>query len=305
MPSKPNDVRCIESPSLNLGKCESDTGFCYTYTTEKYFFRGCIGDSIIANKTICNNPANCTSCWSNQCNSKPITLEKCYSDIYDKHHPFDVSKTNSIECPVSFESQGCYDMIDDMPKRKDCVSALSKDEKIKCKQNDMCEICHGNKCNRGTGSKRKCFSCYSKTDSDCIEPIISGPKWTRFRTCKYSTSSCIVAIDAEGHTQRGCVKNHSMIAVEYPGGADVCNTDFCNSRLYPMERLKCFHCNGSQECDQLSREHPELWTLKTEYCQRHLQDDSCISFIHRRGMFELVLFFFFADQQSLIDFCYR
>lgn len=235
--------------------------------------RGCVGDKIIPTLDKCSDPENCVFCsQSDDCNREQILPEKCYHGSYDKTHPYDLSASEPIDCPLAPIPLGCYDEMKSGVRVKGCLSSMSTEEIKACKSNPFCDTCHGDGCNNRTGLQRQCFKCNTEMSYECLEPT----QKTRVESCDGIKNLCIVGIDEDGVTHRGCVDDADMKALTIN---ETCKEDFCNGKMYPENRLKCIQCGNSEECDEITPENSDEWKLLIGICKNYKKNDECYSFL--------------------------
>lgn len=153
---------------------------------------------------------------------------------------------------------------------KGCHSDVTTDTQALCDDSSdiSCTKCTGNNCNnirkrRGT----KCMQC---SGLDCLTPGYPA------NTVSCPTGGCYVGIDANGITQKGCATNYQNsstcalnVDTEVSKTCLVCDNDFCNAIVYPLEnRLICMSCYGDQ-CNDVS--------IEEKYCEKYHPSEQCVS----------------------------
>lgn len=183
-----------------------------------------------------------------------MIIESCITcdseaDKFCKSKP---SKSYSRECPPASSKLGCYHFIDlaNATVSRGCMNNLTSDELIeKCNENGLhCKTCIGDNCNLRS-TFQFCYSCDSKRDENCIQ---IDEKLTNTTLCSDYTANCVTGIDYFGHTHRRCSVDDKTDETDFPHGFDVCTRSKCNKKLYPGDRLQCFQCYGTEDCDFMS-----------------------------------------------------
>lgn len=122
---------------------------------------------------------------------------------------------------------------------------------------------------------QKCYNCNSKDDPNCAR----GVETARTEVCKTFYSECTIGIDHEGYTIRGCsmdYKNLNGFSHRY----DNCVENNCNSNIYPDNRLKCYHCNGNENCNYMSPNSTDV-NLQPQPCGILSDYDQCFTYINK------------------------
>lgn len=195
-------------------------------------------------------------------------IEKCFSNIYEKHHEF---TPITVTCPLSLERLGCYHYENSNIIRKGCVSELTNDQRTECAKNgENCKICFGKQCNY-KNTFEKCASCDSSVDLNCISPDDSTP----LKQCHEYNDKCFTFTD--GFTvKRDCVENmNELNSKKCHSNNEQCkicfsssNGQICNDQ--PIEDV-CVHCDSHTESD--CERSPE--TLKEYFCSVKSSPDGC------------------------------
>lgn len=222
--------------------------------------------------------------------------EKCYVGPYNKTHPFNLTESQSIECPLSAFPRGCFDkgnFMNQPKKTKGCVSSLNRAQMQPIETfKYLFKVCHGDGCNNATGAPRQCYACNSKMDADCLQPNestqmescrsfdwLSQRELSRFSPGPIPIQSCIVGIDEDGHTHRKCAAETSINSLNFTNSFKTCKWDSCNGDVYPENRLKCIQCEKDENCNAISPEDHETWKSSIGICKNYSENDECYSFI--------------------------
>lgn len=205
---------------------------------------------------------------------------------------YDCSSASNINCGKrlnrvrSFcdlkEADYCYTFVENDITTRGCLHDLPQNLQNKCKDgSNGCEICSDSKCNNVpiTG---ECYTCNSKDTLECA----SGSLPRSFlRKCKAAMSECVVGIDKDGFTHRGCLDDFPKPLDDVlPLGNRVCDTDRCNKK-YPKERLSCYQCAESAECnDVLNNSRTEALSCRIysafEHCYTFMDEDGKLYLNH-------------------------
>lgn len=159
--------------------------------------------------------------------------------------------------------------------RRGCVADLTEVEENDCLRNsDHCKICESKNCN--TREKfQECHSCNGQNDEHCSR----DGRLAKTEICKAYGSTCAIGIDEKGYTHRRC-NNQIIDAVhEFPVKNFICEEDKCNDRIFPEDRLKCYQCNGGNNCDMMPSDSDGI-SLIAEPCEIYSEHDQCFTYIN-------------------------
>lgn len=262
---------CVDPKSVET-KCESTTG-CYTVADKDRVVRGCIGDEEIKDPKDCNeNSDDCVPCSDeNDCNKQVIPKEKCYFGQFAKGNVPEMNSTHSIECPRAPKLLGCYHLIGDKTVEKGCFNQLTDRRKNACKTNDNCLTCEGDHCNNQDDSLL-CYACNGKTDPNC-----ELSKGTNANVICPNNAACLVGIDVNGYTHRGCDLGAQENVGNFSRGFQICHEKLCNGGIFPEFRFKCYQCENSEGCDKLTSEDHQ--NLDAQVCKIHAEPFDCFSYL--------------------------
>lgn len=151
---------------------------------------------------------------------------------------------------------------------------LNAEQKSTCESNsDTCKPCKFTNCN--AKNFQVCAICNSKHDIDC-----SGNATLKEFVCEdYDAERCFEGIDAEGYTQRFCGTELDYKRNNYPPQQlRVCNHNNCNMNIFPENRLKCYRCNGEDECNYIDSRRANS-ALQPQPCGKYVLGDECFSYL--------------------------
>lgn len=140
-----NSEKCLWGFDQNEAeKCQSNVYFyeeesCFTLVvSNRSVIRGCTGDTNVCKIN------NCTICSETDgCNNENIRKQNCYKTDDSSH----VSK-RGCRGLINYESQGCYTWNNGSFISRGCISELSMDYRVKCKNDTInCITCIGQNCN--------------------------------------------------------------------------------------------------------------------------------------------------------------
>lgn len=226
-----------------MKKCNNSVEQCYTFQSNDFLYRGCVGDYLISDGSVCNDKSDhCEICSRSLCNNQPLRAEDCISHTYSQNIE-DHNIYSSKQCPPSMKSMGCYHQEDNVHGiiRKGCVNELSKAARINCRNNGPdCKICYGRNCNYRHTFQR-CVSCDSRNDVKCIAIIDD-----RLNTeqCVYYHDKCYTFTE-NNTVQRGCVgyerNGFNEMCRSQPTKCDLCQNDglLCNNNVINDMCIKC------------------------------------------------------------------
>lgn len=277
----PNAANCItEFHANDKVKCPADS-YCYVYNDKRIIRRGCIGkeDKFVKEKKFCDeNKEICVSCSEKSfCNELKLELDECFQVEYDKTNlPSQNNWPPSVKCPIgSLKPLGCYHMEKNDIVKRGCVSNLDEEAQKNCKNDKNCKICIGQKCNSKVTLHRECTYCdESVKGKNCAE---SSELLSSKTDCSDVSNSCLVGVDANGYTHRICAKQGDN-AKKFPKGFEICHNDLCNDKTYPMNRMKCFQCEGDNaDCPLQTPESKQK--LNSKVCEIFADKDQCYTYI--------------------------
>ncbi|XP_058122266.1 uncharacterized protein LOC131293051 [Anopheles ziemanni] len=265
-------VGCDQITSNDVYFCQSESATgCFMLLTEpegglRTLFRGCNTDDAYSE---CREDQNCVSCSGDACNRGPKT-----GALFCAHcSGVDECELNNPapSCSETIFYNRCYMYSDvDGTLMKGCLLDLEPGSELATACYDpadrRCQYCTGASCNR-----QHCISCDTRTDGlDCVLGLESGN--LRYDMCTGNNDGCLMVVDAEGHTVRGCVDQ----SAEPCENTVACSVDVAmgsNKDLFPPERLRCYRCNGEERCDEEQDEGT------AQYCLFYYgTDDGCYTY---------------------------
>ncbi|XP_032594930.1 uncharacterized protein LOC6565579 [Drosophila grimshawi] len=121
-----------------------------------------------------------------------------------------------------------------------------------------------------TSTGLECYACDSAEDAECAT---RPGQQLEVEECIQPNDECVISITA-GLTRRGCLRRL------YPNGYCAepcyrCDTSLCNRHVYPVDRLRCYQCNGAA-CIDVS-ERPQLLLPCPVY---HAEDRCYTNILH-------------------------
>lgn len=251
--SSETDKKCIENvDEIASQACEKYDDECFTSVLDGHYVeRGClsqVNDDFIDKCK--QNPKKCVICSGGDddaCNDQAIGKERCVQ--CDSTNDTLCASTNeaeleqmSIECNRgnSLIVQGCYlNVVSETNHQRGCVSDIVDMEKKKwCVDNNAnCKVCEGDNCNRQP-SYQQCYEC-----QNCAEPDQS-----RVATCNRYVEPCVIYINETGYTVRGCSSTFDWEDLIDKDQVTACEKSNCNGFPFPVDRLRCYQCNGEEHC---------------------------------------------------------
>lgn len=270
------DGHCVTDYSDVLVKaCPIYGDKCYTRITNgNEYERGCLSKaSEIVAKACGSNSGKCEICDEVKCNNH-AAIDHCVScnsghDAKCQHQP---DKVDSVHCSLKTSSDsskpaGCYLKYNGQEAIRGCVEDLNGDDLRECSSSNSanCQICDGHRCNERISFRQSCFKCKSSVLKSCLnltEPILVAE-------CKNYTDSCLVGIDASGHTHRKC-GHEKQAKLDFPYGFETCHGEQCNDFVYPKGRLRCLQC---QDCGKTFDQSRDL-----AVCEVYSTSSQCYTF---------------------------
>lgn len=265
---------CVEINPLNIESkpCTvySKVGFCYTYVEdETSVYRGCSSDE----SPLCENNALCIPCNNtNSCNSQgpfvsnQLSCIKCTSN----GNCDEIDSGSACHKPLLLgREDACYtEYWNELVIGKGCLSDLDITHPwyTDCSlNNSKCDTCIYSDCNHGNPT---CYVCNSADDTDCV----GLQSKNHLKQCR---TDCVVFLDDEGYTVRGCAENFPELNVyecTESTFCSICDYTECNTAILPANRLKCYQCEGSEDDCLSPKKSEEKW------CARYQEDDSCYTY---------------------------
>lgn len=159
-----------------------------------------------------------------------------------------------------------------------CVRDLNPKKQGECRnQTSTCKTCTGKNCNKKI-EFQQCITCDSRIQIECTRnaSILDSAM------CDNYLSTCITGIDAHGHTRRRCSRQYKDEAIDFPNNKfEVCKDNLCNTGIFPENRLQCYRCDGSDDCDFMPSDPDELekssWYLAP--CGILSEFDQCYAYL--------------------------
>lgn len=243
--------RCVFNPS-DTKKCSNSIEQCYTFRSRDFLYRGCVGDNLYSDGSICNDKSDdCEICSKSICNNQPLLVEECVSHSYSQDFE-DHNISSSKKCHPSIKPMGCYHQVNNVHGiiRKGCVNELSQDARSNCRNNGPdCKICYGRNCNY-RHSFQSCVSCDSRNDAKCIS-IIDDRLATE--QCLHYHDKCYTFTE-NNTVQRGCIgrerNEFNEMCRSHPTKCYLCQNDgLCNNNVIDDMCIKCASVIDPSCCD--------------------------------------------------------
>lgn len=152
--------------------------------------------------------------------------------------------------------------------KRGCLSDLPEYEMQMCRnEGAFCKTCQNDNCNQKVAFQT-CYSCNSDSEADCV----SNPSAAlQPNTCRQYTDTCITVVTTDGQTQRGCSSEIQAIVTS----DEICDSNNCNSGVYPADRKRCHQCSGN-ECNQLLQDNDASLQL----CNNYDSNDRCFAYLN-------------------------
>ncbi|XP_058814960.1 protein eyes shut homolog isoform X3 [Topomyia yanbarensis] len=264
---------CITDDAVNQLEAEPCLVYhegesCYTYVeNESTVRRGCVSDY-----ALCEDNPLCIPCSNeNGCNSQnymvsnELSCVKCLTSAQCEGNAFGSNCEKQI---LLGRTDACYIQYWlGLEVQKGCLSDLSDSHSCSDSSlvnNDECSFCFEFDCNRGPSI---CYQCNSEHDMDCSEVV--GRQY--LTECE---GECVSFINKDGYTVRGCIESFSSNEIECDDSeqCEICKHKECNSAVLPVDRLKCYQCEGSQlDCLNPLNSHSYA-------CRRYSESDRCFTY---------------------------
>lgn len=259
------DDNCVINPNSTMViGCKIDS--CYSVLLDgKTIERGC-SDEL----DDCTAAYNCQSCKGERCNSQnfPTDRHSCYYCSGDHCALGHLSSrlcvnynANDKSCLTLYGEEkeviyrGCY--IDAVSETRDLCDDLD----------DLtCTKCSGKLCNKDT--KRRGTRCVKCDGLECFEAS------DRSNSVDCLSGGCFVGLNENGEVKRDCASTISTSSTcvnddKMNGTCLVCDDDYCNAIIYPMNnRLLCHSCIG-ELCEEKS--------VDEKYCERLHPNEKCVT----------------------------
>lgn len=284
-----DDKNCISDlTQMETSVCKQYNDVCFTHIGQNIVTRGCLLEMDKPFIDECHKlDRKCKRCTSNDgniCNTETLSIEKCIEcdSIYDIDCTDNPSDEDSKICGYvgSTEKQGCFMKVtpDFNRVKRGCVNELDSYHKDECNtKQDLCKICDEDNCNL-KAHFQQCYTCNSTYHSDCLKV---SEESTPLMICEEYMASCMTGIDRRGYTHRRCRFNKTIeeddVLVEF------CEENKCNDNIYPDDRLQCFQCEGTKECEFLASDESENGALESQPCSVYSQYDQCFTLLDSKG----------------------
>lgn len=260
-----DDENCVISPnSTSVIGCSTNS--CYSVMiSQTHIERGCA----LENED-CSPANNCELCKGERCNSQafPKNRHSCYYCSGDHcalghlHQRLCVSyNQNDKSCMTLYGEQkeviyrGCYiDAVRETRELCDDVTDLT------------CTKCSGKLCN--SDSKRRGTRCVKCEGLECF-----GAN-DRSNSVDCLSGGCFVGLNENGDVKRDCASTVATSSKcvkddKLNGTCLVCDDDYCNAVIYPMNnRLLCQSCIG-ELCDEKLNDE--------KFCERIHPNEKCVT----------------------------
>lgn len=241
--------------------------------------RDCASNIADSNKcsSINSGQTDCLLCSGDYCNGDIFpTNNRLQCKTCHEAAECGLALSVSSICPIYSASEKCVSVFDttvDQVVERGCLSSLGSQSLQTCATaGPNCVQCSFNDCNVEV-SKLKTFHCYncdSTTDALCI----SSPN--SLISCE--TNECYSSL-VEGTAlgmpmKRGCLADNPVCTSP---SCLSCSGEYCNTGVFPIDRLKCFSC-ANDEC--LSATVPEklckLYNNVNQNCITFYSEDNSV-----------------------------
>ncbi|XP_073835559.1 uncharacterized protein [Musca autumnalis] len=237
--------------------------------------RGCLDDLDLDDREECQSgtKANCEACSVSGCNNVKIPETRLKCNICNGA---DCDEYVTSECTSFRENDQCFTLFDDMNnvQRMGCASDLENSFLTENRRKLL--MCTGDNCNdiANLPQPPSCRWCSSDNDPDCA----SNPALTTATVCHlYPNTECFVSVDKDGVTRRGCLSDvNDDLFNDCTSGSStkckICNTNDCNSEIFPEERKSCIQCDSAlfSACE----DNPSQFA---QTCAIYEENDRCVT----------------------------
>lgn len=211
---------------------------CFTAVDgQRTVHRGCRSDGGVGEAACA--AGNCVACFAAGCNSVAARANAQLSCI--------TCATNDLACAWGFpatEATTCVNQVY-MGESESCLVRTMFDGSVQrgcyldifgnCAANDdTCELCTGNACNRRSFNAHTCYQCRSANEESCrtrveedLEPQVCNGIYQRL-----ADQGCYTLTQDSGHVVRGCLHNlDTQLLADCRAGdrCEVCGEDGCNN----------------------------------------------------------------------------
>lgn len=264
------DINCLLPELASIKTCRNYADKCFTHFDNNHVVRGCLSDAPTAIATKCqSNSLSCNLCNSNNteiCNGNTMGGdERCIvcdsrTDPLCEQH---LNVTMSQMCGSAKDNAaGCFLRVANGTISRGCASTLNEVELNDCNAGGDCKLCYGQNCNRKI-EFQSCLQCNSTHANDCVY----GGETVPTAICREYLDFCMVRVDKQGVTHRGCLKQISDNSDETL--ATTCANNNCNDGIFPNDRHRCYQCNDSRTCA----------IKELQVCQTYSKNDRCYTYI--------------------------
>ncbi|XP_055308419.1 uncharacterized protein LOC129572481 [Sitodiplosis mosellana] len=272
---------CATSPNSSYSKvCDNYKNMCFTQILQQEVIRGCLNDLKEASRVKCQyNEARCGICSTSDgigCNNEPVEMDTCIEcdSTDDEGCRLTPKESDQKICAhIKLTKQkGCYLGIVGPHVKRGCIQDLTPSAGHECTNGSpACKSCNWTNCNLKP-TFHECYSCNSKNDPRCTRQ-----QSTKTEICQSYHSACTTGIDELGYTHRACDEDTKAVFLKQ---SKKCMDIKCNYEIFPENRLKCYQCNGNEDCNFMSPNSTDV-DLQPQPCGISSVFDQCFTYINK------------------------
>lgn len=178
---------------------------------------------------------------------------------------------NSVQSFCDMEGDSCFTHVNHETVVRGCQRDLPALLRKTIRSDYEYSLCSDRECNNDVVVKQ-CFACDSWHTLECAN---GGLPDTFLRNCSTIGATCLVGIDDSGITHRGCSNDFSLAIDRFFNQYEECRANGCNNNTYPTDRLRCYQCAGTSNCDYVH----ESTDVKPQACRVFNPLDACYIFM--------------------------
>ncbi|XP_055859253.1 uncharacterized protein LOC129921450 [Episyrphus balteatus] len=236
--------------------------------------RSCLDDKDPDDRIECENgnDPRCKACQGPKCNTdklpeKRLSCLRCSGDECE-------DPTEAI-CPAYRDNDVCYILFDNSNDiaQMGCQSDFDNSTLQLLRKKML--FCDGDNCNNFDiiPSSHRCVECNSAVDPNCASKPDSLINFAHCTSLPYT--GCFSKINADGHTERGCLADLEMETIDKCIGSgdeikcSTCDSENCNNQLYPENRQICYRCTSDDD------EFCQTTPVNSGACLLYEENDQC------------------------------
>uniref|UniRef100_A0A182Y074 DUF753 domain-containing protein n=1 Tax=Anopheles stephensi TaxID=30069 RepID=A0A182Y074_ANOST len=256
---------------------------CYTlFQDETTVERGCT----LQRSEPCDQQPPCVQCNTTGCNNQRALVQSTLScaqcagdacpaidepanDALVKACPSEILLGRTDRCYAYFHPNGTTERgcLSELAKRDDTLAAQCFDP-----SDVSCKVCPSDGCN---ARSVRCFVCDTDTFPGCADELDGAAHSALVQAC--ATGQCVSVLDG-AVTRKGCAEDYAVECASTGSMCEAFEGAMSNGVIYPLDRLRCFQCQGSSSCDAIQSS-----SASASACQQYSAADECYTYVSDSG----------------------